>query len=106
MLLNHDGDFKAAAKELARQGYGEQRAKSAASRNTSISGKPHEMNGVGTDHAKQTQPPRPDDFCLGPLELKTGAARRTPSGAVRVQVVALLNGSVVYDFVLTPSPNT
>jgi len=61
-LLNHGGNFKAAAKELALQGYGERRA----TRQTLFP--PHEGNGHGRD-----------GFWLGPLVLRPGPAHRTPT---------------------------
>ena len=41
---------------------------------------------------------------LGPFTIRPGPARRTASGAVKVQVAAFRGGSVAYDFVLSASP--
>jgi hypothetical protein len=76
-----------------------------------VRGKPRsdstgEANGTANDHAAGKQTRNAEGGRLGPLTLKPGAARRTAGGNVRVQVGALLDGSVVYDFVLTPSPNS
>jgi hypothetical protein len=85
--LNHGGDYKAAAKALAAQGYGEQRGHH--------NGR-QEDNGPAA-HAKPRNPADepPPEFVLGPLTLRPRTPRRTPSGKLTVELVILKDGQPV-----------
>jgi hypothetical protein len=83
-LLNHKGDFKAAARDLGKQGYGDQ------ARN-------------GRSRAKPTAPAEgeADRLTLGPLTLTLGRPRQSPSGKLTVPVTVYQDDVLVYQFLLT-----
>lgn len=80
-LLNHGGDWKAAAKDLAGQGYGKRSSR--ATFNTK-GGKKQE--GL---------------FTLGPLAIHPDRPRRTDGGTLKVPLRVVREGDVVDDFVLS-----
>ncbi|HEX5270239.1 MAG TPA: bifunctional DNA primase/polymerase [Gemmataceae bacterium] len=85
-LLEHGGDFKAATKALASQGYGEQR------------------RGKGGDcgHASSGEKAGDKEFALGPLLLRPGPAHQTPSRLV-VPLAVFKAGSQVDSVTLSRS---
>jgi len=88
-LLNHGGDFAAAAKELAARGFGEQRPTGRAA------APPHP--------AGPTPAPKPGIW-LGPLELFPGLARRTDSGRVSLPLTVRRKGDLVEELFLSSAP--
>jgi putative DNA primase/helicase len=85
-VLNHGGDFKAAARQLAAEGFGEQKQR--ASKNTN--GEAPAANGR-----------KSSKFTLGPLALEPGQPRQTQSGKITLPVNVLRDGVIVFPFVLT-----
>jgi hypothetical protein len=86
-LLHHQGDFKAAAKALAAQGYGEQRTTDGA-RMDSRDRPPGASSSQSTGSKSSWE--------LGPLSIRPNAAHRAPSGKVSVSL-AVLRGSLPID---------
>jgi putative DNA primase/helicase len=84
-LLNHNGDFKAAAKDLAQQGYGDQRHRT--------NGKPTGAKPTGT---------APDEFSLGAFTLRPLSAHRTKGGKLSVVMTVHKAGQPI-DNVQVPS---
>jgi putative DNA primase/helicase len=86
-ILNHGGDFAAAARELGRQGYGDQ----------SPAGGPARCKG-NKDSERKT-------YRIGPLVLEPGRPRATPSGKVVIPCLLRSAGKVVDRVTVSDSPS-
>lgn len=95
-LLNHNGDFRAAARELGQRGYGEQRKNA-----------PRPTIGSASDRdggapPEDSEGPRgPGRFMVDRLELCPGRPRLTPSGKVSLPVSVRDGAEHVSHFQLT-----
>jgi hypothetical protein len=83
--LNHGGDFSAAARELARQGYGDRPA----------GGKRDKKGAAGAGEKDS------EGVEAGPLRLRAGTPRRTESGKLSVPVTVIKGGQAVDHIQLT-----
>src|SRR5262249_15239260 len=86
-LLNHGGDFKAAARDLAGQGYGDQ-------------------GRDGRPKAPAASRGAPQGLRLGDLTLLPGQARRTPAGVVRLNVSVYRGGKILLHLTVSSTPSS
>jgi hypothetical protein len=102
-LLNHNGDFTAAARALGQQGYGEQRKKSRARVRPGTVESPEADQDEGEKAKTDDDPEPPKTWTLGSVKLLPETGRRSASGKLTVPIV-VLRGSQEVDRI--PLPET